>query len=106
MRILTILPKAWSPKKIAQEFDCSWSFAKEAKDLREANGIFADTTLKAGKILSNSTVENVVNFYISDENSRIMPKKKDVVSVKNENGRSLVQKRLLLLDLKGLFCLY
>ncbi|KYN21878.1 hypothetical protein ALC57_05740 [Trachymyrmex cornetzi] len=106
LRILTILPKTWSPNKISQEFDCSWSFAKKGKDLRDANGILADTTLKAGKALSNSTVENVVDFYISDENSRIMPGKKDVVSVKNENGRSLVQKRLLLLDLKGLFCLY
>lgn len=31
-----------------------------------------------------------------------MPGVKDVVSVKNDNGRSLIQKRLLLLNLKGL----
>lgn len=106
LRILTILPKTWSAKKISEEFGCSWSFAKKAKDLRDANGVLAETTTKAGKALSKSTVENIVNFYTSDENSRIMPGKKDVVSVKNEEGRSLMQKRLLLLDLKGLFCLY
>lgn len=106
LRILTVVPKTWSANKISEEFGCSWQFAKKAKELRVAKGIFADTTLKAGKPLPNSTVENVVNFYSSDENSRIMPGKKDVVSVKNEEGRCLKQKRLLLLDLKGLFRLH
>lgn len=36
-------------------------------------------------------------------NSRLMPGMKDVVSVKSEDGRCLMQKRLLLLDLRGLF---
>lgn len=106
LRILTMLPKVWSVHKISEEFGCSWQFAKKAKDLRNANGILAETTAKAGKTLPTSTVKNVVNFYTSDENSRIMSGKKEVVSVKDENGRSLKQKRLLLLDLKGLFRLY
>lgn len=106
LRILTILPKTWSAKKISEEFGCSWQFAKKAKDLRNANGILAETTAKAGKKLPTSTVENVVKFYTSDENSRVMAGKKEVVSVKDKDGRSLKQKRLLLLDLRGLFILY
>ena len=39
---------------------------------------------------------------ISDENSRLLPGQKDVVSIMTENGRIHMQKRLVLLNLKEL----
>lgn len=103
LKILTVTPKSWSAKKISKEFNCSWQFAKKAKDLRDPKGILPETTSKVGKLLPESTVQKILDFYNSDENGRIMPGRKDVISVKNENGRCLMQKRLLLLDLRGLF---
>lgn len=103
LTILTITPKSWCVKKICKEFNCSWKFAKKAKDLRETRGILAETTARSGKFLPTSTVEKIVDFYESDTNSKLMPGMKNVVSVKSEDGRCLMQKRLLLLDLRGLF---
>ncbi|KYQ54441.1 hypothetical protein ALC60_06673 [Trachymyrmex zeteki] len=101
LKILTITPKSWSVKKLSEEFHCSWKFAKKAKDLRETGGIFAETTARNGKFLPTSYVQKIVDFYESDTNSRVIPGMKDVISVKNEDGRCL--KRLLLFDLRGLF---
>lgn len=103
LKILTIVPKSWSAKKISTEFNCSWKFSKKAKDLRDGKSILAETTSKSGKLLPKLTVEKVVDFYNSDTVSRMMLGMKDVVSVKNNDERCLLQKRLLLLDLKVLF---
>ena len=43
----------------------------------------------------------VQNFYESDEISRVMPRKKDRVSIKVNDTRISVQKRLLSGNLKG-----
>lgn len=91
LTILTITPKSWSVKRICKEFNCSWKFAKKAKDLTETRGILAETTARSGKLLPTSTVEKIVDFYESDTNSRLMPGMKDVVSVKSEDGRCLMQ---------------
>lgn len=104
--ILTIVPTSWSIKKIAREFRCSERLAKRAKQLKAAKGILGDTTAKGGKKLSETTVEKINEFYQTDSNSRVMPGVKDVKSVKIDGKRVLMQKRLLLLDLNGLYSKY
>lgn len=104
LRILTILPDAWSPKKISDEFKCNWNYAKKSKDLKSTGGVLAETTAKDGKKLTNNEKQKVHDIY--EENSRIMAGINDVKSVKTDGGRVLMQRRLLLLDLRGLYSLY
>lgn len=104
LRILTIVSDTWSIKKISGEFQCSWQFAKKSKDLKSTGGVLAETTAKQGRALAEDVVQKVVDFY--QENSRIMAGVKDIKSVKTDGGRILMQKRLLLLDLRGLYALY
>lgn len=106
LSILIIAPEAWSVNKIAKEFGCSRRMAKKAKDLRASGGVLADTVAKTGAPLPEPTVEKIKDFYTNDENSRIMPGKKDVVSVRTDKDRCLMQKRLLLLDLRVLYHTY
>jgi len=103
LRILTILPSAWSARKIADEFCCSRRLAGQAIELKKSKGVLSCTTAKQGKPLPKDTVEAVIRFYESDSNSRVMPGVKDVVSVKIDDERTLMQKRLLQYDLRGLF---
>ena len=105
-RILTIVPEVWSVNKIAKEFNCSWRLAKISKDLRASGGVLANTIATAGNSLPDETVQKVKDFYMNGINSRVMPGKRDVVSVKSETGRCLEQKRLLLLDLRELYKFY
>lgn len=56
--------------------------AKKAKELRESRGILASTTLKSGKKLPQETTSQVIDFFNSDLYGRIMPGRKDVVSIK------------------------
>lgn len=93
-------------KKIASEFGCSWTLAQKAKDLRSSEGILGMVTISSGKKLSQETIASVTNFYTSDANSRIMSGKKVVISVRTSENRSVLQKRLLLMDLRGLFLTY
>lgn len=98
--ILTIAPDCWSIRDTASEFGTSRYAVEKARALKKSEGILAMPTPKIGKRLSNSTVEKVVEFYENDINSRIMPNKKDTVSIKIDNKRKKVQKRLLLCDIK------
>ena len=60
--------------------------------------------LYSGKLLPQETVSIVVRFYKSENVSTMMPGKKDTVSVKNSNGKkALVQKRLLMGNLKEVY---
>ena len=56
-----------------------------------------------GHGLSNETITMVQNYYESDDISRVMPGKKDCISVKVDDRRILVQKRLLLGNLKEVY---
>lgn len=56
LRILTIAPETWSVNKLANEFNCSWKFAKKAKELKASEGVLSDTTAKKGRALKNVLV--------------------------------------------------
>ena len=81
IQILTVLPKSWSVRKIETEFGASNRMARKAKELVKEKGILSTPNPKPGRTLCQQTVDKVTSFYESDETSRIMPGKKDCVSV-------------------------
>jgi hypothetical protein len=66
-------------------------------------GIMSSPNPKPGKTLNEVTVEVEKGFYNNDEVSRVMPGKKDCVSIKVSGGEIHEQKRLLLCNLKELY---
>ena len=104
MQILTVFPKSWSLKKIPQEFGVSNYMARKSKELVEEKGVLSLPGPKPGPSLPPETVDTVHTFYESDDISRIMPGKKDFVSVKQEGKRLHVQKRLVLSNLTEVYC--
>lgn len=82
LQILTVLPKSWSIKKIQQEFSVSTYMAQKSKTLVKEKGVLSLPDPKPGPSLLPETVDIVRAVYDSDDISRIMPGKKDYVSVK------------------------
>ena len=73
--------------------------ARKAKDLVREKGVFATPNPKPGHPIAPKTAHFVHGFYESDDVSRIMPGKKDFVSVKQGEQRAHIQKRLVLSNL-------
>ena len=75
--------------------------ARLAKKIVEDKGVMSSPNAKARKSLSEDTVKLVQAFYYHDDISRVMPGKKDFVSVRNEKGeKEHRQKRLVLCNLR------
>lgn len=106
MQILTVLPKSWSVKRIQKEFNTTNFMARQAKELVKVKGVLAMPDLKHGHALAEETVHLVQSFYQSDEVSRVMPGRKDYVSVREGEGRVHVQKRLVLCNLRELYTIF
>ncbi|OXU17872.1 hypothetical protein TSAR_001539, partial [Trichomalopsis sarcophagae] len=100
--ILTILPEHWAIRKIMNQFGVSHIMARKAKQLRESDGVLTSHVAKRGKTLRAETTQKVEDFYENDLNSRIMPNKKDTVSIYLYGEKIKVQNRLLLTDIKNL----
>ena len=93
VQVLTVLPKSWQVRKIQPE---SNYMARKVKDLVREKGILATPNPKPGHPLASEVVDLVSGFYCSDDVSRLMPGKKDFVSVKQGEQRVHIQKRLVL----------
>ena len=76
---------------------------RKAKALVAENGILATPNPKSGRSLPQETQRLVISFYEDDDNSRMMPGKKDCVSVRKSKGRVTIQKRLVLSNLRELY---
>ena len=76
---------------------------RKAKCLVKSGGILSTLNPNQGHGLCNDIRMLVQNFYGSDEISRVIPGKKDCVSIKVDNRRISVQKRLLLGNLKEVY---
>lgn len=100
VQVLTVLPKSWSIRKVEDEFGASNYMVRKAKDLVKKRGILSSPNLKPGHVLATETADQVRSFYECDEVSRMLPGKKDFVSVKREGKRVHVQKRLILSNLR------
>ena len=106
VQILTILPKSWTIRMVQSVFGVSDYMARMAKDLVRDKGILATPNPKSGHPLPLHTTDLILSFYNSDDVSRMMPGKKDFVSVKEGEERVHVQKRLVLGDLKEIYQLF
>lgn len=106
LTILTIAPSTWSISKVAREFNTTRYLVRKSKELKANGGVLATTTAKAGKSLPETVTKVVNEFYNNDLYSRLMPGKKDYVSVKVNGKRTKMQKRLLLFDLNELYDLF
>ena len=101
VKILTVLPKSWSVRKIAKEFEALIYMARQAKKLVLEKGILSSSNPKPGKALPDRTQQLVLDVYLSDEISRMLPGRKDCVYVMTAEGKRVSrQKRLLLCNLK------
>ena len=94
---------SWSIKKIKNEFKATNYMVRKAKTLVKSGGILSTLNPNHGHSLCDDTIVMVQNFYESDEISRVMPGKKDCVSIKVNDTRILVQKILLLGNLKEVY---
>lgn len=101
-KLLTTLPSHWSVRKIHKELNVSRRMASNAKKLRMASGYGASSNQKCGRPVSNNIVDEVESFYTSDQWSRLMPGRKDYVTIVKNGVREQVQKRLLLGNIKTL----
>ena len=90
-------------KKVQQKFGVSEYLVRQSKKQVEERGILSLPGPSRGPSLPPETVIIVSSFYESDDISRVMPGKKDFVSVKKEGKREHIQKRLVLSDLKGVY---
>ena len=77
--------------------------AQKSKKLINEKGVLSLPDPKPGPSLLPETVDIVHAFYESDDISRVMPGKKDFVSVKKEGKRVHVQKRLVLSNLREVY---
>lgn len=57
-------------------------------------------------MLNNIIAQLVVNFYSEDDVSRMIPGKKDFVTIRNKGGKIQVQKRLMLTNLSEVYQLF
>ena len=106
VQILTVLPKSWTIRKVQDEFGASNYMVRKAKELVKQKGVLSTPNPKSGHALAVETTALVQSFYESDEVSRMMPGKKDYVSVRQAEERVHVQKRLVLSNLKEVYQLF
>ena len=100
VQMLTFTPESWSIKYASDYFKVSEYLIRKARELKRKQGINALPEQKTGKVLPEDTLAQVRSFFEDDEYSRLLPGKKDVVSI----GRNVhKQKRLLLCNLKELY---
>lgn len=102
--ILTIAPKSWSENRLAQKIGTSRRQAKKAKQLVEVFGILTSPNPRVGRKLPPETETLVKNHFLREDISRVMPGKKDFVSIKLEDGqRTHIQKQLLMCNIDELY---
>ena len=93
IQVLTLTPESWSRKQAAEFFDVSEYSIRVARKLKEQKGILASPNPRHGKSLPEDIRTIVVNFFEDDEFSRLIPGKKDYVSISKNVHK---QRRLLL----------
>ena len=77
------------------EFGATYHMARTVKQLSASEDITATSDPKPGKALNNATANAVSDFYNSDSISRLMPGKRDYVSMRVDGIKENIQKRLI-----------
>ncbi|KAJ8684704.1 hypothetical protein QAD02_020497 [Eretmocerus hayati] len=100
--MMSFLPDSWSIRGKADFFNTSRRFVQKMVTSSEKSTVSLGTI--SNDRLPDETVELVRNFYLDDDNSRIMAGMKDTKSVEDSSNRKIhVQKRLVLYNLPELF---
>ena len=94
VQVLTVLRKFAGQKDSARVL-CIQLYGPKSKRSCQGEGNPSNSYPKPGHPLSSEVVDIVSGFYCSDDVSRMMPGKKDFVSVK-QGERVHIQKRLVL----------
>ncbi|GBL67857.1 hypothetical protein AVEN_124150-1 [Araneus ventricosus] len=87
----------WSRRKIKETFNVSDYSVRKAQKLFKDQGFLAEPARRNGKQLSPDIIELVKKFYQLDEQSRILPGMKDVVSI----GKKVYERKRLILCTLG-----
>ena len=95
IKLLTLIPSSWTIKETMKKFEVSERLVKRARELKRSKGILAEPNQKRGKPLDAEVAQKVINFYQSDEFSRMCPGKKEYISVRVDGIKTQQQKRLL-----------
>ena len=74
-----------------------------ARQLVKQKGILSTPNPRTGHGLAVETLDVVQRFYESDEVSRVMPGRKDFVSVREAGGCVHIQKRFVLSNLREVY---
>lgn len=100
--MLTTLPRFVTVKQMVDDFHVSQYMARKASKLRSTLGPFSFPEWKTtGKSLDENVKIAVVGFYLSEDNSRIVPTLRECVYVRNEDGsRRKAEKRMMMANLK------
>lgn len=106
LSILTLSP--YTIDTTARFFGASIYMVKRARLLRQSSGVLADSGKDSrGHRTTEMDKRKVETFYMSDEVSRMMPGKKDYVTIRRGDGhKEKVQKRLVLGTLREIYQLY
>ena len=101
IKLLTLVPVTWTIQETINEFKTTQYMVKQARALRDVKGVLGErsTDIKNLKKLTTEVVNQIVNFYEDDSNSRLLPGAKDYISIKTIDGRQHIQKRLILCNL-------
>ena len=83
-----------------REFNCLHQLVSQAKKVLITKGVLSTPNPKKGKSLPVHVKDIAKEFYYSDTVSRVMPGKKDFLSVMENGERKHIQKRLVLNNLK------
>lgn len=103
IRILTIVHQ-WSFEEIKNFFPSATNrLIAVAKKIAVQKGILEGPNPKSHPSLHEDVINTVIAFYQLDEFSRLMPGKRDYVSVKMDGVKHQIQKRLLLNNLRELY---
>eukprot|EP00112_Aurelia_sp_Birch-Aquarium-sp1_P025228 Seg8290.3 transcript_id=Seg8290.3/GoldUCD/mRNA.D3Y31 product="hypothetical protein" protein_id=Seg8290.3/GoldUCD/D3Y31 len=100
MQVLTVFPSSWSIRRIQHKFSVSNFTARAAKKLTKEKGVLSTPNSKPGRSIPETILEQVKKFYESDDISHQMPGKKDCVAMNVNGEQVMVQKRLILCNLK------
>ena len=98
IKLLTLVPETWTKIKIINEFSVTDYMVRASRKLFREKGILSTPESKKGNTISKEVIDLVTEFYCNDEFSRMMPGKKDFVSLARNQH---MQKRLILCNLKG-----
>ena len=104
IQILTLKPASWPTEKMSNFFNTSKHSVQKAINLKKKVGSLSMPIKAKRKRISDEELQKVANFLNDNEYLRLLPGKKDYVSVRINGKKHLyIQTRLLLGNLSELY---